>query len=219
LSTVKPRLTEFAVEPEPKPQKAPVTNGLFKRKLAAAGRWLHIYLSLASFAILLFFAVTGLTLNHTEWFADQQRTTQLKSEFPAHLVRPQLDKLQIVEYLRSKHNIKAALSDFRIDGDQISISFKGPGYSADLFTFRDNRRYDLTETRNGWAAVINDLHKGRDTGPAWSWVIDLSAGLMTLVSLTGLLLIFFLPKRRAPGLWALAAGAAISYAVYAIWVT
>jgi hypothetical protein len=27
-------------------------------------RWLHIYLSMASFGILFFFAVTGLTLNH-----------------------------------------------------------------------------------------------------------------------------------------------------------
>jgi len=28
--------------------------------------------------------------------------------------------------------------------------------------------YELTETRNGLIAAINDLHKGRDTGRAWS---------------------------------------------------
>lgn len=218
MSTVKPRLTNVAFEEGGAPRKAPVTNGVFKRKLAAVGRWLHIYLSLASFAIVLFFSVTGLTLNHADWFAYQQRTNQAKGSLQRHLLTPQVDKLAVVEHLRAKHGIKGALSDFRVEDGRIAVSFKGPGYAADLFADRDSGAYDLTETRNGWGAVINDLHKGRDTGPGWSWVIDLSAGLMTLISLTGLLLIFFLPKRRAPGLWALAAGAAIAYAVYAIWV-
>ena len=51
-------------------------NASFKQRFAVISRWLHIYLSMASFAIVFFFAVTGLTLNHTEWFADQQRTAQ-----------------------------------------------------------------------------------------------------------------------------------------------
>jgi hypothetical protein len=42
--------------------------------------------------------------------------------------------------------------------------------------------------------------------------------LMTLVSLTGLALIFFLAKRRASGLIALGIGAAICGLVYCIFV-
>ena len=49
-------------------------------------------------------------------------------------------------------------------------------------------------------------------------MIDLSAILMTLVSISGMVLIFFLPKRRTSGLVALAVGAAICYAIYAIFV-
>ena len=49
-----------------------------RARLAAArrqgARWLHIYGSMASFAVVLFFAVTGLTLNHQDWFANQQVT-------------------------------------------------------------------------------------------------------------------------------------------------
>jgi hypothetical protein len=37
----------------------------------------------------------------------------------------------------------------------------------------------------GFFAVLNDLHKGRDTGKAWGWMNDLSAVLMTLVSRPG----------------------------------
>ena len=46
-------------------------------------------------------------------------------------------------------------------------------------------------------------------------MIDISAILMTLVSITGIVLIFVLPKRRTSGLVALAVGAAICYAIYA----
>ena len=35
----------------------------------------------------------------------------------------------------------------------------------------------------GFVGVINDLHKGRDTGKVWSVVIDVAAILMSLVSL------------------------------------
>jgi uncharacterized protein len=68
-------------------------------------------------------------------------------------------------------------------------------------------------------AVLNDLHKGRDTGSKWSAVIDFSAILMTLVSLTGLTLIFFLNKRRLTGLIIAAMGAVLCYLAYAMWVS
>ncbi len=51
---------------------------LWKRQLMIVSRWLHIYLSMASFGTVFFFAVTGLTLNHTEWAASQQKTVQVK---------------------------------------------------------------------------------------------------------------------------------------------
>ncbi len=67
-------------------------------------------------------------------------------------------------------------------------------------------------------AVLNDLHKGRDTGKKWSAVIDFSAVLMTLVSLTGLTLIFFLHKRRFSGLVLVAVGALFCYLAYSFWI-
>jgi uncharacterized protein len=54
---------------------APAHNNPFwKRQIMILSRWLHIYLSMASFGILFFFAITGLTLNHVEWFTRQQHT-------------------------------------------------------------------------------------------------------------------------------------------------
>src|SRR4051794_4386469 len=37
-------------------------------RFAALVRWLHIYLSMFGLAAVLFFSVTGLTLNHPNWF-------------------------------------------------------------------------------------------------------------------------------------------------------
>jgi len=186
----------------------------WKRQLAVFSRWLHIYLSMVSFGILFFFAVTGLTLNHTEWFASQQRVIQVKSTLNRGLVRESVRKLEVVEHLRTAHGIRGAMSDFRVDDAQCSVSFKGPGYTADVFIDRATGSYDLTETRNGFFAVMNDLHKGRDSGKMWAWLIDGSALLMIVVSLSGFILIFLLAKRRFSGLMVAAAGALVCWAFY-----
>jgi uncharacterized protein len=195
---------------------------IWKRRFAALARWLHTYLSLFSFAILLFFAVTGLTLNHAEWFDNQERTTQYQGAVDKTWVSTSdpkdVAKLEVVEYLRRTHGITSALGDFRVDDGQCAVLFKGPGYEANAVIDRDTGKYELTVSRFGFVAVLNDLHKGRDTGAVWSAVIDVSAALMTFVSLTGITLIFFLTKRRFSGLLAFAVGALLCYLVYILWV-
>jgi hypothetical protein len=195
----------------------------FKQQFAVVSRWLHIYLSMASFALVFFFAVTGLTLNHTEWFADQQSAAEHKGNVELKWVQTASDdavaKLEIAERLRSAHGIIAALSDFRIDESQCAVSFKGPGYSADAFINRATGEYELTENRLGFVAIINDLHKGRDTGRIWALLIDASAVFMTLVSLTGMALIFFLKRRRVSGLIMTVIGGVACFLVYWLWVS
>ncbi len=217
-TTAKPR-GEFGEGPQPVPPRAAPQprNAAWKRKLAAWSRWLHIYLSMASFAILFFFAVTGLTLNHQQWFAKQQKTVQLKGSMNSGWLRGEVAKLEVVEYLRAQHKLSGAVNEFRIDDAQASVSFKGPGYEATAFVDRQTGAYDLTETKMGLAAILNDLHKGRDSGKAWSWLIDLSAVFMTFVSISGIVLILFLQKRRFSGIVAMAVGAALCYAVYLVW--
>jgi hypothetical protein len=173
---------------------------------------------MASFGILFFFAVTGLTLNHAEWFTKQQHTIQIRGSMDRKYLAKEVAKLEVVEQLRNIHGIHGAVTDFRVEDTDCSVTFKGPGYSADVLIDRATGRYELTEARMGFFAVLNDLHKGRDTGKAWAWVIDLSAVLMTLVSFTGMLLIFFLQKKRLSGLLAAAAGAVVCYLAYLAWV-
>ncbi len=118
--------------------------------------------------------------------------------------------------LREKNNIKAAFTDFRIDEGQLSVSFKGPGYAADVCIDRSTGAYDITKTMAGFVGIINDLHKGRDTGSVWSVVIDISAILMTVVSLTGFLLLLYIKRKRLSGLLVATAGLLLAYLIYAL---
>jgi hypothetical protein len=194
---------------------------VLKRRLAKYSRWLHIYVSMMSFVIVFFFAVTGWTLNHPDLFSGHERRTRTAGALDSKWSNTgagDVAKLEIVEALRRAHHVGGALSDFRIDDEQLSVAFKGPGYAADAFIDRRTGKYELTESRLGLVAIANDLHKGRDTGDVWRAVIDVSAGLLTFISLTGLTLLYFIHKHRLAGIILLLAGGALTGWMYWAWV-
>ena len=192
-----------------------------KRRLAKYSRWLHIYVSMTSFVIVFFFAVTGWTLNHPDAFGGGGRRTQATGTLDTKLTSPgsaDVDKTPVVEALRRNHHLGGALNDFRVDEDQLSVAFKGPGYIADAVIDRRTGKYELSESRLGLVAILNDLHKGRDTGGVWKLVIDISAGLLTFISLTGLVLLYFIHKHRVAGILLLLAGGALTGLIIWAWV-
>lgn len=183
-------------------------------RIAAFSRWLHIYLSMFGMIALLFFSLTGVTLNHPTWFfAGAEARSEVEGRLEPRWVNAGVAKLEVVEFLRKAHGVRGALVGFTTDDRECVVTFKGPGYSADAFLDRESGTYRLSATSQGWLAVVNDLHKGRDGGAAWSLVIDLSAVLMSLASLTGLVLLFTLKRRRGPGLITALVGAALVVAV------
>ncbi|MEN9685943.1 MAG: hypothetical protein RLZZ28_1729 [Bacteroidota bacterium] len=192
-----------------------------KRKTAKISRWLHIYVSMVSFAIVFFFSVTGITLNHADSFQGKTTTTQTKGKLKPEWVNNRdtnlVNKLAVVEYYRNTHAVKGAVNDFRIEETQISMAFKGPGYEADIFIDRSNGNFELSITKTGFVGFINDLHKGRDTGKTWSVMIDIAAILMVLISLTGFILLLYIKRKRFNGLVLLIVGLILSCLVYYLW--
>jgi len=199
-----------------------MTRLAWRRRIAKASRWLHIYGSMGSLALVLFFTITGVTLNHQEWFANQQATTDRHGTMPAAWLRTEtpegVDKLEVVEALRSRAGLRGAVSEFRIEDAQCEVLFKGPGYEASALIDRATGRFDITESRMGFAAVINDLHKGRDTGPIWKAVIDISAAFLLFISVTGLVMLYFVHKYRVAGVILFGAGGAATYLAYIAFV-
>ena len=215
LSTERKQTTDSIAD---KAKQAVKFKQELKRKISRVSRWLHIYVSMVSFAIVLFFAVTGITLNHADKFASEQRTQQVKGKLDTSWVNAKdtthINKLAVVEYFRNQHKIKGDVSEFRIDDSQCGVSFKGPGYAADAFINRQSGEYELSIITTGFVGLINDLHKGRDTGGAWLWVIDISALFMVMVSITGIVLLLFIKKKRVSGIVVAVLGLALFIWLY-----
>jgi hypothetical protein len=197
------------------------TRVVWRRQVAKYARSVHIYVSMAAFALVFFFALTGITLNHPDWGAGAERTTERHGHLdPAWTGTAAAEpaRLEIVEFLRRTDRLSGAVADFRVDPADLSIAFKGPGYAADVLIDRATGNYDVTETRLGFFAVMNDLHKGRDTGGVWKGLIDTAAAVLALISLSGLVLLYFLHRNRTAGLVLLLMGGAAGYVAYLAWV-
>ena len=126
-----------------------------------------------SLLVVLFFSVTGITLNHPEWiFGTEITLKDYTGTMPKNwLQNGKVDWLTTAETLRAKYNLKGRVSDNRSDDQQASISFRAPGYGADGFINMADGTYKLTVNAQGAVAVLNDLHRGRDAGKAWAWLI------------------------------------------------
>lgn len=212
------------------PSTATACGKLVRRVIASWSRWLHIYLSMFGMATVLFFSVTGLTLNHPDWFFEEGTQNYSGSvntewlntgnpppdEWDEYDFDHAVSKLEIAEYLRAEHRLTGSVSDFLAFEDECEITFQGPGYAATARIDRTTGSYSLDVTTNDLVTIMNDLHKGRHTGAAWSWVIDLSAVLSALIAVSGFLLIFFLKLKRRSGLVVSIVGLAVMLAMY--WV-
>lgn len=86
------------------------------------------------------------------------------------------------------------MQDGELIEGEISLDYKGPGYSSTVFIDMLEQQASIETTHYGLIAVLNDLHKGRNSGEVWRWFIDISAMLMVLFVLTGVCLL--VPKKK-----------------------
>ena len=186
-------------------------------RIHSAIRWLHTYISLVTLLIVLFFSITGFTLNHAEWSSGgltQKEVTGTIDVKWLNITAP--DKLNIAEKLREDHSLRGHVDELRIDDRECTVMFKAPGYAADAFIDVKTGQDQMTILEEGKLAVMNDLHKGRYAGKVWGVLIDAAAILLTTISLTGLGLLFFLKRIRTGGLLVVAAGALLLIAAVVI---
>jgi len=160
-------------------------------------RTIHIYVSMALFLFMLFFAFTGITLNHPKWFDSNANSSNfIESPIPDYLLPSQpLDtnwQQASGHWLKSKWGIE--FSQIEFGEDEVIVVHKGPGtYQNITLDLLDN--IAIVETQKyGVIAILNDLHKGRNSGLAWRLILDISSVLIILFSLTGAYLL--LPQTR-----------------------
>ena len=59
---------------------------------------------------------------------------------------------------------------------------------------------EYERTDRGWISYLNDLHKGRHTGAAWSWFIDAFSLACIVFTVTGLVILKMHAANR-PSTW------------------
>jgi hypothetical protein len=167
-------------------------------------RAIHIYISMLGLLSVVFFSVTGIMLNHEEWFGfAEPRIVKKEGVIPEGMAR-QPDKLAIVEKLRKDFAATGALDSFEIDDDRLTITFKSPGRHADATILRADGHAEVSLESHGISGRIADLHRGTDAGPVWRFILDATAVVLLITCATGLLLWCLVPKWRPLGLAALA---------------
>lgn len=145
---------------------------------------------------MLLFAVTGITLNHAAQIEASPEIVERQAALPASLQQRLLADQpseglpsDLRAWLESELNVELAGRDAEWTDGELYIALPRPGGDAWLNLELESGELLFESTDRGWIAYFNDLHKGRNTGEAWSWFIDIFAGVCVLFSLTGLLLL------------------------------
>ncbi|KAF1711182.1 hypothetical protein CSC70_04480 [Pseudoxanthomonas kalamensis DSM 18571] len=153
---------------------------------------------------MLLFAVTGITLNHAAQIEGapqvQNRTLELPPGLRDALQGPDEGKAPLPPAVSdwlgkaldaSIHRAPAEWSDV-----EVYLSMPGPGKDAWLSIDRESGAVEYERTDRGWLSYLNDLHKGRNTGPAWRWFIDVFAIACVVFTVTGLFLLQMHARQR-----------------------
>jgi hypothetical protein len=163
---------------------------------------------------MILFAATGITLNHAASIEAKPAIVSRTAQLPAELAA----SLKPAAAGESDHKgavpapVRAWLAkalDRAVDGrdaewnrDEIYLALPRPGGDAWIRIARGSGEVEYEDTDRGWISYLNDLHKGRNAGVAWSWFIDIFAAACLVFSITGLLILKFHAVSR-PSTWPL----------------
>jgi hypothetical protein len=209
---------------KPSRMKSKLTLGSRAFWLRQMRQWHWISAAICLIGMLLF-AVTGITLNHAGKIEAKPVVNERTATLPLPLIEslksvPAQGKMivpdQIAAWTSSILRIDVAGREADLSPGEVYIALPRPGGDAWLSLDRKTgeARYELTD--RGWISYLNDLHKGRNTGAAWSLFLDLFAIACIVFCLTGLVLLQLLAHAR-PSTWPLVGAGLVIPALLAIY--
>lgn len=194
------------------------------RRVFSTARWLHVYISSLLLLLLIFFSVTGITLNHSEWFSGgaEEKTQELKLPQALQItlagdLNAGLTPLQ--QWLKQQTGLQQPnQTELDYDAGEIYFDYSLPAGYAYISVIAEDGLVSIESRKGNLVGLLNDLHKGRHSGIAWSWLIDISAVLMLLFGISGLIILLQNKKYRKPGLTAVVIGTILPLFIYLFWV-
>lgn len=170
--------------------------------------WISAALSLVG---MLLFAITGITLNHAGQIEAEPKVVSRKATLPPDLLAvlakgPEEGKrplpVQLESFLDEAVGADVAGREGEWSADEVYVALARPGGDAWVSIDRETGAVEHEKTTRGAISLLNDLHKGRNTGTAWSWFIDIFAVACVIFTVTGLILLQFHARAR-PLTWPL----------------
>lgn len=147
---------------------------------------------------MLLFAITGITLNHAGAIEAKPQTVEVDGQLPPELLgiakTAQASEGALPDPIRAwlakEMDIKAPrAAAIEWTDEEAYISLPRPGGDG-WVTFDAGTGAVVHEnTSRGPVAYLNDLHKGRNTGQAWSLFLDIFALGCVVFCVTGLVLL------------------------------
>ncbi len=173
------------------------------------------------------FSITGITLNHASQIESKPTVAKVSDDLPPELLRalngsattsdgPAALPAEVADWLRAKIRRPVPARAPEWSEDEVYLSMPGPGSDAWVSIDRETGRVEFEGTDRGWIAYLNDLHKGRNTGAAWKWFIDVFAVGTLVFCLTGLYLLYFHARHRSMTWPVVALGLVIPFLIAAL---
>jgi hypothetical protein len=178
---------------------------------------IHIYVSMAGFALTLLFAITGLTLNHQDFGWSDPVLSSSTIDIPANLLEHPSSEL-LGDHAQQALDISSPLTDYHEDPDQIQLTFAAPGKRTVVTIHRAEAKAEVEQETRGALGTLDDLHKGFDSGVVWYWTIDVAAILLSVSAMTGMITLIALRARRRSGFIFGGLGVATVVIIYIVWV-
>ena len=190
-----------------------------RRDFYRHARYVHGWLSAFAFIVLVFFSLTGLFLNHPEWFEPAKDEHVVKIELPENVLQS-LQKQEnpsndLMAYIRQKESIVGRYQSSEVLDGEVMIRLESPAGSTDIWALMDTGEVEITQKPATAVSMISDLHRGKNAGAAWSWLIDISAIIILALSLAGYILFLSIKSRLVQHLLLTAASLAVLIAL--IW--
>ncbi|NBB51088.1 hypothetical protein GVN24_22675 [Rhizobium sp. CRIBSB] len=179
-------------------------NGMRAFWLKQLHQWHWISASISLVGMLLF-SITGITLNHAAEIPSEPVTVQATATLPS----PLLERLKqfpqettdpvpdaVARWASAELKAPVAGRPSETTADEVYVALQMPGGDGWLTIDRETGEAIRETTTNGPVAWLNDLHKGRNTGAVWFWLIDIFAVAFIIFAVTGLALLWLHARNR-----------------------
>jgi len=191
--------TEFKRPPAAK--KRSNGGGSLKGEVFRQSRIWHGYLSAFAFIALIFFSITGLLLNHPAWFEGKEDTPS--KDHVLTLAAADLARARaaadpgpiLAKAVGAQVDLIGGYKSAEVLDDEVLLSFESVKGRSDVTVNLETGAAEAAVQRSDAVTVLNELHRGKNSGKAWGLVIDATAILVLVLSLIGYVLFFSLRFR------------------------